>query len=87
MYSVLEITVYVSVNVGRRLVEAQRIMPEAQQQLTVTEVAAILKIDKQTVYQMVWRGDLPAKRIGKKAIRIGDRDLAQFIATSENPSS
>lgn len=67
--------------------EDQRVMTEAQQQFTVTEVAAILKIDKQTVYQMIWRGDLPAKRIGKKAIRIGDRDLAEFIATSEDPSS
>lgn len=67
--------------------ETQQNMTEAQQQFTVTEVAAILKIDKQTVYQMVWRGELPAKRIGKKSIRIGDRDLAEFIAASEDPSS
>lgn len=87
MRIVLEIAVYVSVYIGSRLVEAKRIMTEAQQQLTVTEVAAILKIDKQTVYQMIWRGNLPAKRIGKKAIRIGDRDLAEFIAASEDPSS
>ena len=34
--------------------------------LTPVEVATILKIKKNTVYEMIKRGDLPAFRIGRK---------------------
>lgn len=37
--------------------------------LTVAEVAAILRVNRGTVYEMVSRGDLPSVRVGRK-IRI-----------------
>lgn len=46
--------------------------------LTPEEVAAILKISKLTVYEMVKRGELPAYRIGRK-IRIEQKDVDAYI--------
>ena len=45
--------------------------------LTPVEVAAILKIKKNTVYEMVKRGDLPAFRIGRK-LRIPGEAIADL---------
>jgi len=45
--------------------------------LTPEEVAGILKIKKNTVYEMIKRGELPAYRIGRK-IRIEPRDLETY---------
>jgi len=42
--------------------------------LTPDEVAAILKIAKNTVYEMIKRGELPAFRIGRK-LRIDPKDI------------
>lgn len=46
--------------------------------LTAEEVAALLKISKYTVYEMVKRGELPSYRVGKK-IRIDRQDLEEYI--------
>jgi len=45
--------------------------------LTPEEVAGQLQITKNTVYEMIKRGELPAYRIGRK-LRIDPRDVQQF---------
>ena len=45
--------------------------------LTPEEVANILKIAKNTVYELIKRGALPAYRIGRK-IRVDLRDVEEF---------
>lgn len=47
---------------------------KADRSLTPEEVAQILKITRNTVYEMVKRGELPAYRIGRK-IRIDPQDV------------
>jgi putative molybdopterin biosynthesis protein len=47
--------------------------------LTPEEVAAILSITKNTVYEMVKRGELKAYRIGRK-IRIDEKEIAAYKA-------
>jgi putative molybdopterin biosynthesis protein len=51
--------------------------------LTPEEVAAILKIAKNTVYEMIKRGELPAFRIGRK-LRIDPRDIEIYRQQGKN---
>jgi putative molybdopterin biosynthesis protein len=46
--------------------------------LTAQEVADILKIKKNTVYELVKRGELPSKKVGKQ-VRISERVVAQYL--------
>lgn len=46
--------------------------------LTPIEVAELLKITKNTVYELIKRGDLPAYKIGKK-IRVDLKDVEDYI--------
>lgn len=46
--------------------------------LTVVEAAAILKVKKNTVYDMIKRGDLRGSKLGKQ-IRIRQQDLDDYI--------
>lgn len=46
--------------------------------LTVEEVAIILKIAKNTVYELIKRGDLPSYRVGRK-VRIDMNDVDLYI--------
>lgn len=50
---------------------------KADRSLTPEEVAQILKITRNTVYEMVKRGELPAYRIGRK-IRIDPQDVETY---------
>lgn len=50
--------------------------------LTVQEVADILKIRKNTVYELVRRGDLISKKVGKQ-FRIADSDVDKYLNQSE----
>ena len=43
----------------------QRPAPRAVSFLTVTEVAAIMRVSKMTVYRLVHSGELPAVRFGR----------------------
>ncbi len=54
--------------------------------MTVQEVADLLKIRKNTVYELIKRGDLPSKKVGKQ-IRISDEDVEAYLGTSDRPSS
>jgi putative molybdopterin biosynthesis protein len=46
--------------------------------LTAEEVAQILKIAKNTVYELVKRGELPAYKVGRK-LRINSKDLDYYM--------
>ena len=46
--------------------------------LTAQEVADILKIKKNTVYELVKRGELPSKKVGKQ-VRISERVVSQYL--------
>jgi excisionase family DNA binding protein len=47
--------------------------------LTVAEVAELLKLNQQTIRNMLDRGDLPAVRVGTRRVRILRSDLDEFI--------
>lgn len=47
--------------------------------LTVTEVAATLRVSNMTVYRLINTGSLPAVRIGK-SFRIREDDLNRYLA-------
>ncbi len=46
--------------------------------LTVQEVADILKIRKNTVYELIKRGEIPSKKVGKQ-LRIADLDVQKYL--------
>lgn len=48
--------------------------------LTVADVADLLKLNQQTVRNMIDRGDLRAVRVGPRRVRIKQSDLNAFIA-------
>lgn len=54
--------------------------------LTVVEAAEILKVKKNTVYDMVKRGDLKGSKLGKQ-IRIRQEDLDDYIQFGSQKSS
>ena len=58
---------------------------DASNVYTVEEVAAILKISRFTVYEMVKRGDIAGYRIGRK-IRVEPADLEDYIKKSKGQS-
>ena len=47
--------------------------------LTVSEVAAVLRISTMTVYRLISAGELPAARIGR-SFRLRADDLDRYIA-------
>ncbi len=49
-----------------------------EESLTAIEVAELLKITKNTVYEMVKRGELPGYKVGKK-LRIDKKDVENYI--------
>jgi excisionase family DNA binding protein len=54
-------------------------MPEADELLTVAEVAAMLKLNPQTIRNWIDRGELPCVRIGPRRVRIKRSDFDQLI--------
>ena len=51
--------------------------------LNAVEVAEILNITKNTVYEMIKRGELPAYKVGRK-IRIDKSDIENYINSQKN---
>jgi len=51
---------------------------EIEGSLTALEVAELLKITKNTVYELVKRGELPGYKVGKK-LRIDKADVESYI--------
>lgn len=50
---------------------------------TTEEVANLLKVSKLTVYDLIKKGKLPARRVGRQ-MRIASEDLERFMHTSEH---
>ncbi|HEY1969745.1 MAG TPA: helix-turn-helix domain-containing protein [Pseudonocardia sp.] len=48
--------------------------------LTITEVAAALRVSKMTIYRLVHAGELPAIRIGK-SFRVQESALRDYLKT------
>ncbi len=51
---------------------------ERERLLTVTEVAAELRVSNMTVYRLIRRGQLSALRVGKN-YRVRQRDLEAYL--------
>ena len=51
---------------------------DSEESLTALEVAELLKITKNTVYELVKRGELPGYKVGKK-LRIDKADVESYI--------
>lgn len=51
--------------------------------LTPVEVAELLKITKNTVYELIKRGELPSYKVGKK-IRVDTKDVEEYINSQKN---
>jgi excisionase family DNA binding protein len=47
--------------------------------LTIAEAAAILKVDRSTIRRWIDRGDLPAYRVGQRAVRLRRDELDRMI--------
>lgn len=54
--------------------------------LTPLEVAEILKITKNTVYELIKRGELPSYKVGKK-LRIDKEDIENYINNQKGTTS
>ena len=53
---------------------------ELEQSLTVPEVAKMLRMSRQTIYNMVKSGDIPHFRVGNK-VRLNRADLDALMQT------
>jgi len=53
---------------------------ELEQSLTVPEVAKLLRMSRQTIYNMVKTGDIPHFRVGNK-VRFNRADLDALMQT------
>lgn len=49
--------------------------------LTVTEVAAMVRVSKMTVYRLVHNGELPAVRVGR-SFRVSEDDVDEYLRKS-----
>lgn len=47
--------------------------------LTVKEVADYLRVSEDHVRRWIWAGDLPAVRVGKRAVRVREEDLKELL--------
>jgi putative molybdopterin biosynthesis protein len=54
---------------------------ELEQSLTVPEVAKMLRMSRQTIYNMVKAGDIPHFRVGNK-VRFNRADLDALMQTT-----
>ena len=59
---------------------------ESKDSLTAVDVAELLKITKNTVYEIVKRGELPAYKVGKK-LRIDKQDVEDYINNQKGRTS
>ena len=57
----------------------QRPAPRAVSFLTVTEVAAIMRVSKMTVYRLVHGGELSAVRVGR-SFRVPEPAVREYLA-------
>jgi excisionase family DNA binding protein len=58
---------------------------EAEGLIDVPAVAEILGVGRQTVYRLVWDGELPAVKISAKALRFVEAEVEAFAKTWNAP--
>lgn len=61
------------------------VVPQQLPALSVRDVAVRLNVHTQTIYEAVWRGELPAFKVGN-VLRILPEDLDRFIAAAKRPA-
>ena len=54
--------------------------------LTVADIANRLKLNQQTIYNWIDRGQLPAVRVGARRVRVRRSDLDALLAAGETQS-
>jgi excisionase family DNA binding protein len=59
-------------------------MPERL--LTVDEIAELLRLNPQTVRNMIDRRELGAVRLGQRRVRVRESELERFLAAGEMPA-
>jgi excisionase family DNA binding protein len=59
---------------------------ELPELMTVTEVAAALRVSRATIYRLVHSGDLAGVRVGK-AVRITRRAVQDFMSRPHHPAT
>ena len=60
-------------------------MPE--ELLTVAEVAKLLRLNPQTIYNWIDRGELPALKMGQRRVRVRRSDLAHVLGEEDASSA
>ena len=56
--------------------------------LTVNEVAKLMRVNRNTVYEGFRRGEIPGgKRIGKRIIRFSKKAVLEWLASGNGPVS
>ena len=63
---------------GTRDIPDEGQKPASEMLLTITEVAATMRVSKMTVYRLMHSGELPAIRFGR-SFRIPGRAVAQYV--------
>ena len=51
--------------------------------VTVTELATMLKIGRNTAYELVRAGIIPSVRIGRRQIRVSKQTVIDYISRAE----
>lgn len=57
-----------------------------EQLMTVQEVATLLAVTAKTVYRMIEKGDLPALKVGSRAVRVPQSSI-QAVLTPAHPAA
>jgi excisionase family DNA binding protein len=52
-----------------------------QKYLTVQQVAALLSLNKRTVYEWIWSGKLESVRFSRKVLRVRESSIARLAET------
>lgn len=58
-----------------------------KQILIANEVAGMLRIDRQRVYELVRQGAIPSIRLGERQIRFSRQAIEKFIADGGNQNA
>lgn len=59
-------------------------MPDTPERYyTVTEVASILRVSRQTVYNWIDKGELTGRKFGGSVVRISSNDFEEFQKRAE----
>lgn len=66
---------------GERMMRSPERLPEV---MKVDEVAAMLRVDRKTIYSMVRRGRLPGARKLGRCLRFSRRALLDWLSDAES---